>query len=114
MMRRQRTEPPVLWQCFCRDWLGLSRRSTERWWAVLHRSRWSHAIELRSAVQCQTVFAKRWEQVDYLYQEIMAPATLVTGLEHLIKEEVLSRREAAVIEETILQRTGTTGQWKGA
>jgi hypothetical protein len=58
---RHRETAPVLWTCFCHDWLQLSASMTGLWWQALQRARWSRAVALRSMVQYQTALATEWQ-----------------------------------------------------
>jgi hypothetical protein len=108
----RREAVPVLWHCFCVDWLHLSVALTSCWWGALTRARWSRAVEVRSAVQCQTALAHDWRQVFHLYQAILSPEALVALVGELQREGRLSPQPARMLEAAILCQTDAAGGWK--
>src|SRR5262245_17806945 len=108
-----REAPPVLWMCFCQDWLGLSSTKTAQWWQAITQARWSRAVELRSMVLTQAALATEWRAVMRLYADTMAPAALLGLLEDLIVEGMLPPVVARRIEERVLAQTNIAGRWKG-
>jgi hypothetical protein len=109
----RRETAPVLWGCFCCEWLHLSATKTEQFWTALTAAHWSRAVAVRSMVLAQSALATDWREVVRLYEGSMAPGALIATLEDLIKEERLSPLVARRIEEHVLHQTGPRGQWKG-
>jgi len=85
---------------------------TAGWWQAVQRSRWTRATALRSMVLCQAAVASEWQQIERAYQTALAPEALMAGIEDLVTERRLTRRDAVALEEAIFQRTGTDGHWK--
>jgi hypothetical protein len=109
---QRRESAPVLWACFCREWLQLSASHTEAWWQALAHARWSRATELRSMVQAQSALAQDWRAVVRLYEATLTPAALIAVLEDLITEARLAPGLARRIEDAVLRQTTQHGQWK--
>jgi hypothetical protein len=107
-----RESAPVLWACFCREWLRLSASQTEAWWQALAHARWSRATALRSMIQCQTALAQDWRAALRLYEDAMRPAALIAVLEDLIMEARLAPGLARRMEDAVLQQTTQHGTWK--
>jgi hypothetical protein len=110
----RRESAPVLWDCFCQEWLRLSPTATHQWWQALQAAHWSRAVELRSMIQCQQALAHDWRQVVRLYEYTMAPCALVLVIEDLVQEGRVPRWQARRLEEAILAQTDRDGGWKGA
>jgi hypothetical protein len=108
-----REQAPILFTCFCGDWLRLPVPLTALWWQALQRARWSRAVALRSLVLCQTALATDWQHLLHLYEDTMTPAALILVLEELVAENLLSPLPARRIEEHVLTTTNQHGQWKG-
>ena len=105
--------PPVLWQEFCQEWLGLSAHDTRRWWAALCRSRWTRAVVVRGTLRGHELVDTQLEQVWHLYHDILAPHALLGLIEDLIRERMVARRDTCAIAEAILRQVDVHGQWKG-
>jgi hypothetical protein len=110
----RREAVPVLWACFCQDWLNLSLALTSCWWGALVRARWTRAVEVRSAIHCQTALAHDWRQVFHLYHDILSPQALVMLIGELQRERRLGPQPARALEEAILSQANAAGGWKGA
>jgi len=110
--RPRRESAPVLWECFCREWLRLSASHTEAWWQALAHARWSRAVAVRSMVQAQTALAQDWRAALRLYEDAMRPAALIAVLEDLIMEARLAPGLARRMEDAVLQQTTQHGTWK--
>src|SRR5262249_21471652 len=109
-----RERSPVLWRCFCHDWLSLSATKTEAWWHALTQARWTRAMQLRTMILCQSALATDWHQVLRLYEGAMSPQELIAVCEALQQEGCLHAGLMRTLTEKVLVQTDAHGQWKGA
>ena len=84
LIRLQREAPPRLWHLFCREWLGLSGRKAERWWQALRSSKYSRAVEMRSAILSCPILCQSATAMEQLVRRSLSPQTWVAVLEDLI------------------------------
>jgi hypothetical protein len=96
---------------FCTDWLGLTRSQAEHWWAGRRRSEAPGLIELRSAVLCMAALPYSRAKLEYLVRTNLRPQVTVRSVEVLVETGALTRAQASVITEAILERTTAHGGW---
>jgi hypothetical protein len=106
---------PRFWVFLCQRWLELDQSLTWSWWRALGKSPWSACEELRTTVlrydrhpyPGQQPEAERVQMSD-----LIAPGQLLMVIEDLIRQQLLLRRDGAVIEEKILRRLDRHGEWR--
>jgi hypothetical protein len=105
--------PPPLWQVLAAFW-GLSERQTRQTWTALYRARWQVAAAWRMTLvhfEGQHPTLRSPERVWRFLSVNVMPETIVSVIESLIAEQLLSRVEGGQIEEKILACVGATGDW---
>jgi hypothetical protein len=108
----RREKPPPIWVFLCTEWLGLSSTKTAQFWQALTTSRWTKAVELRSAVLCRSALPHHLEALTFLAQHNLSPQALIQVLEDLVTERLLSPKVARMIEAHVLAKTTKEGRWK--
>ena len=106
---------PRFWVFLCRTWLGLSRDLAYAWWGALCRSRWSASRAFREAVlryDAHPAPAQRPTQEKISMSGLVEPQALMQLVEDLVREGVLLKREAIHLEEAILRRLDSQGEWQ--
>jgi hypothetical protein len=106
---------PPFWQFLCRRWLGLSPDLAHAWWHAVRRSRWTDARTFYEAVlrfdQHPAPGQRPAEDKAYM-SGLVEPRALMRLVESLVREGCLLRREASTIQEAILRRLDSQGEWR--
>jgi hypothetical protein len=99
--------------CFCEAFLGLPPLLTKRFWTAVCQSSWSQA---RSIKQNCLLHDTMGRHLDFsgLTDRDLAPKKLITLVEDLGTQGLLSRKEATTIEEAVLRQTTKDGRWPPA
>ena len=108
------TPPPALWRFITEQWLQLSPALASHWWSALGKSTWSSAVALRTALHDFSALpfpAQAPSDVRTAIETALQPRALVQVLEDLVRQKLIMRREARVIEAAVLSHTDATGQW---
>jgi hypothetical protein len=105
---------PPFWRFLCQQWLGLTQDQTACWWRALGKSRWSQHQALRHLILAfdRPYVAQRVDVEKEALSELVAGACLIELCEQLVRQGHLLRRDATVIEERVLARLGSDGEWK--
>lgn len=105
--------PPTLWRLLSR-YFALDAGDERRWWQALRGARWSKAATWRQQLDGFERLLSVGQTPDAITAFIMRempPAMIVAVVEALVVEGQLRRRQAARIEERILQKVRPDGQW---
>jgi hypothetical protein len=106
---------PRFWVFLCRRWLGLSSDLTHTWWHAVRRSRWSAAAKIHEAVlrfDAHPAPGQRPTEDKAYMSALVEPQALLQLVENLVAEGCLLRREAIQLEEAILVRLDSQGEWQ--
>jgi hypothetical protein len=107
--------PPKFWVFLCQRWLGLDQALTWSWWNALSKSPWTDCAALRTTVlhyDAHPYPGQRPEAEQVQMSDRIAPGQLLRVVEDLIRQHLLLRRDATVIEEKILRKLDRTGEWR--
>jgi hypothetical protein len=119
---------PLLWKQFCTEYLRLSPRETDTFWAALGRSTGSHQsrgswwdmqpqdpASRPSRIRTAMVYAAAQRPTFSLWRHtlegMLSPSLLVLALEDLVQERLLTRYGATTLEERVFRRTDAHGAW---
>jgi hypothetical protein len=105
---------PKFWIFLTRGWLGLDSQLSWAWWRALSKSPWSLCAELRTHVLAYDAHPFVQQQPEAARQHmdaLIAPAHLLKVSVDLTRQGLLLKRDAARIEEAILQRLDAQGAW---
>jgi hypothetical protein len=100
--------PPLL-QVLTEAW-GLAPVERSALWKALCHACWTDTVALREQLIAFTPTDR--EAAHAFLATVFTPAAVVTCLERLVQEKVLTRQLATRIEERLLHQTGADGQWQ--
>ena len=109
--------PPVpkLWTLLVHEWLGLRTDLTHTWWHALGKSADPGPQALMQAILVAGAQPYPRQQANGTRQALltsMAPDMLVEGLETLVEQGFMLRRECNMIEAMILDKLDAAGVWR--
>lgn len=102
--------PPVWWGLFG-TWLALSTPQAARLWHLVSVSRSPVVRAWRVTAVYAAGYVGGRAQAVALLGGPLKPTRVVAVLEALVQERTLTRQEANVMEEAILQQTSAQGAW---
>jgi hypothetical protein len=85
-----------------------------RWWQALGQARWGTSRSWQQALFLFDQAPRSMAQLDRVLPfltEVSPPGRVLRVIEHLWREGLLTRSQAAVLEEKVLACVGTEGEW---
>jgi len=104
---------PAVWEAFCVEWLRISRPQMQRWWWAVCRSSWARPVTLRGTIRAHEIIDTQADQVTHLYRDLLEPRLLLTVLDDLVRQRLLTYRETSPIAEAVLTKVDHQGGWRG-
>ena len=106
---------PKFWIFLCLGWLDLNQQLAWSWWRALGKSSWSQCAELRTHVLQYDAhpYVGQQPEADRRHMDaLIAPGALMRVTEDLTRQRLLLKRDASVIQDAILRRLNSQGEWQ--
>lgn len=107
--------PPQLWGFLARRWLQVPDALAWQWWAALNHATWSVPRAWKDAIIAFDRQPRHVQTVEAVYGFLQVQCTaeaMLTVLENLVHEQVLTRRQSSAIEEHVFRRLDACGRWQ--